>query len=205
MPDEFSKKPLHLLGLHLSFNFNKVDKTLERGNKDGVPFKNKHPRFGKGDYKHTPAGKRTKEQRRWVRPKPLPRKRKYTHNKRKECKCNGWGSVHQWMPILEPDFSNFFDFNFNHYSHYLDAVLNKIDPFPDDKYNQTGYTSVQDYLFIPTRMYLLGEGDAAVIFDSGCSVAVSLCKEYVEGTLTHVSKTMMGVGDPAEVEGESTV
>ena len=57
-------------------------------------------------------------------------------------------------------------------------------------------------LFIPTGMYLSGEGNVYIIVDSGCSVEVSPCKEDFGGTLTPVSKTMMGLGDTAAVEGE---
>ena len=50
---------------------------------------------------------------------------------------------------MEQDFSYCFKFNYNQYDHYLDAVLNKIDPFPDSSIIQV-YTSLAENLFIPT-------------------------------------------------------
>ena len=85
----------------------------------------------------------------------------------------------------------------------MDAVLNKIDPFPDESILQA-YTSLDEDLFIPTGMYL-GEGKESVIFDSGCSVSVYPTKRDFGDTLTPVSKTMMGLGAAAQVEGEGTV
>ena len=104
------------------------------------------------------------------------------------------------MPILEPDFSNYFSFNFNQFDHYLDAVLNKIDPFPDDQKIDLGITGIDDSLFVPTGMYV-EEGTVLVIFDSGCSVAVSPCKDDFGDTLQPFTKTMIGLGDSAIVEG----
>ena len=61
--------------------------------------------------------------------------------------------MHQWMPILEGDYSKCLDFNCNQYDQHLDAVMHKIDSFPDDHLD-SGYTCLSEDLFIPTGIYL---------------------------------------------------
>ena len=58
------------------------------------------------------------------------------------------------MPFLEPNFSNYLAFNCSQSYHYLDAVLHKIDPFPDDQRIDSGLTRIDDGLFIPTGLYV---------------------------------------------------
>ena len=53
-------------------------------------------------------------------------------------------------------------------------------------------------------MYL-EEGTVPFIFDSGCSVAVSPYKDNFGGTLQPCTKTMIGLGASATVEGEGVV
>ena len=56
-------------------------------------------------------------------------------------------------------------------------------------------------IFIPTDMYLSGEGDIPIVFNSEWSVAVSPYKENFGNTLIPLSKTMMRLGATTTVEG----
>ena len=85
----------------------------------------------KGKYKNTPTDMRPSEKRKDKgRPKIPPRRFKYKRRRVKQ-KCD-WGSLYQWMPLLDPYFSNHFTFNYNQCDCYIDAVLHKIDPVPDN-------------------------------------------------------------------------
>ena len=109
------------------------------------------------------------------------------------------------MPIIEPYFRNCVDFNYNQHDHYFDAVLRKIEPFPDDKNMNLGYKLLNKDLFLPTGMDLTREEGLPIIFDSGCSVAVLPYEEDFGETLTKVSKTMVGLEVAVRVEGEGTL
>ena len=82
-------------------------------------------------------------------------------------------------------------------------VLNKIDLFPNDSIIQP-YTSLDEDMFISTGMFL-SDGKEAIIFDLGCLVTGSPCKDDFGQTFTPLSKTMMGLGAVARVKDEGTV
>ena len=69
------------------------------------------------------------------------------------------------MPLIEVDYSKSFDFNYNQYGHYLDAVTNKIDPFENLSAYDTiyGLTSLENYLFMPVGMYIGGKEETYVV------------------------------------------
>ena len=122
------------------------------------------------------------------------KRKKYTKRQGKKPRLRGWASTHTWQPILEPSFSKYFDLNCNQYSHYLDTVLNKIEPFHDEstRYNnEIGMTCLDNDLYLPRGLYSSDIG-LSIIFDSGCSVAVSPSKEDFGDILVPSSKTMLG-------------
>ena len=63
-------------------------------------------------------------------------------------------------------FSNHVAFNYNQFDRYLDAFLNKIDPFHDGHKMKSGFTGINDDLSLPTCMYI-EDGTVPVILDSG--------------------------------------
>ena len=129
-------------------------------------------RYGKGRYKNTPINmKPDNKSKHKGRPKTPPTRLK----RRRSVKQDDWGSMHQQMPLLDPDFSNYFTFNCKQYAHYLDTVLHMIDPFPDSQRIQSGFTELDGNLFLPTGLYV-EDGAVPIISGSGCSIAVSPCK-----------------------------
>ena len=118
-----------------------------------------------------------------------------------------WGSIHQGILLIERDFSSHFDLNCTQYSHYLDAVMNKIDPFKDSTVHQHihRYTGIEGDLFLPIGLYVGSRDQIPIIFNFGCSIAVILCKDDFSGPITPVNKTMIGLGTNAQVVGEGMV
>ena len=102
---------------------------------------------------------------------------------RKKPDYEDWGSVHKWIPLLDYEYSDYFGFNYNQYSQYLDAVMNKIKPFKNSREIPKGYafTSISDDLFQPLRMNIVTTNKIPITFDSGCSVAVTPNKEDLCG------------------------
>ena len=104
---------------------------FKRKNIDTVPNYNPRIRYGKGKYKNTLKNDCPKNNRaNKGRPKSGPQRKKCKTNKR-PTDTRGWGSIHQWITLLESDFSSHFYLNCTQYIHYLDAVINKIDHFDD--------------------------------------------------------------------------
>ena len=68
-----------------------------------------------------------------------------------------------------------------------------------------GFTSLEDALLLPVEMYVRGDDDIHIAFDSGCYVAVTPNKEDLCGPITSVNKTMIGLGATARMEGEGLV
>ena len=89
----------------------------------------------------------------------------------------------------------------------MNTVMNNIDVFKDStKQDQYGYTSLEEDLFTPVGLYM-NEYQLPIIFDSGCSVSVSLYKKDFGYTLTMTTeaKTMQGLGATVQVQGEGKV
>lgn len=114
---------------------------------------NPRPRYGKGKYKYTTV---------------RPTKR----GKRKRSYFGGWKPEHKRLPLLEWDYIGYFDFNCSQYSHYLDAVMNKIEYFEDNTDHGCGLYSLEDDVFVHVGMYV-GTYDIPIIFNSGCSIVVT--------------------------------
>ena len=75
------------------------------------PYLNPRPRYGKVRYKHTLINMRPNNKSKYKgRPKTSPRRPKY--KRRRSVKEEKWGFVYQCMPLLDPDFSNYFAFNY---------------------------------------------------------------------------------------------
>ena len=110
------------------------------------------------------------------------------------------------MPILQPSYSKFFDFNVNQFDHYLDTVLNKIEPFPDDQYHLTiGMTCLEDDIYLPKGLYSTGTRGIPIIFDSGCSVVVSPSKADFGDTLIPSTKIIVWLRVTVKVKVEGIV
>ena len=109
---------------------------------------------------------------------------------KREC---DWGCLHQWMSLLDPDFINHVTFNCNQFDHYLDAFLDKIEPFPDDHRIESGFTGIDDDMSLPTGVYI-EDGTVPVIFDSGYLVPASPSKSDFGDSFKACSRTMIGPG-----------
>ena len=71
-------------------------------------------------------------------------------------------------------------------------------------YKIGGYTAVDDDFFLPKGIYKADEG-VPIIFDSGCTYAVTPHEEDFVETIKPVSKVMNGLGAQAKIIGEGTV
>ena len=181
------------------------DKQLQAASRDGMQHCNPRVRYGKGKYKYSQSRPPKKGQRKG-RYKPPPRKGKY-HKTRKR-RFDGWASNHKWSPTLDHDYSGDFDLNCNQYDHYLDAVMNKIEAFTDGGGGASkdyGFTSLEDDVFIPVGLYIGDSKEIPIVFDTGCSVAVTPYKEDFIGPITPVVKTMTGLGSKVDVVGEGKI
>ena len=80
------------------------------------------------------------------------------------------------------------------------------DPF-QDKYKEEfwGLTSLEEYVFLPSGLYMCTAEKIHTIFDSGCSVAVTSVKEDFQGILISVNKKMMVLGALTQVKGGGLV
>ena len=47
-----------------------------------------------------------------------------------------------------------FDHTCNQYDNYLDTVLNNIDPFPGKQRRESGFTCMEDDVYIQTGLYI---------------------------------------------------
>ena len=141
-------------------------------NKDDVAHCNPRVRYGKGRYKYTTSRPSRKGDRKGS-PKDPPKRKKYTRRQRF---FGGWRSEYKWKPLLDCDYSNYFDLNCNQYSHYLDAVMDKIEAFEGGKGGPTQvsycFNGLIDDVFVPVGVYVNNNG-MAIVFDTGCSVAVT--------------------------------
>ena len=87
---------------------------------------------------------------------------------------NSWESEHIWTPVLETNFSIIFYKCCKLYPHYLDTVLDGLEIIKTGKNMEdiNGYTAVDTDLFLPKGLYK-GEQGVEIIFDSGCTHAVT--------------------------------
>ena len=68
----------------------------------------------------------------------------------------------------------------------------------------SGYTAIDDDLFLPKGVYKNEKG-VDIIFDSGCTHAVTPYTQDFVGPITPTSKSMNGLGATAKITGEGTV
>ena len=128
-----------------------------------------------------------------------------------------WASEYQWRPILDPDYSSIFCQNCEKYPHYIEACKGNLDgigsnnePFrtmaSDTKNHHCAHcvTALEDDLFALKGFYIANE-DKPIVFDSGCSIAVTPRLEDFVGDIKQVKKTMTGLSSTAQVEGEGMV
>ena len=86
--------------------------------------------------------------------------------------------------------------------------MNKIEAFKDCKKNSNkdyGFNSLKDDVFIPVGLYVGDPKDVPIVFDTGCSVAVTPYKQDFTGTITPVEKTITELGSKVEVVGEGKI
>ena len=132
-----------------------------------------------------------------------------------------------WEPLLEQDCSHFFDKSCFEYDHCLDTVLDGLEVIKigEDKYPKRededgfvsihnseapnnflgGYTALEDDLFVPKGYYSNEGGGIPVIFDSGCTHALSPFESDFVGDITPINKLMNGLGATVNVVGVGTV
>ena len=65
---------------------------------------------------------------------------------------------------------------------------------------QEGYTAINDNIFMPKEFFVYDKV-LEVIFDSGCTIAMSSSKEHSIGEIQPVSKIMQGLDSIGEVVG----
>ena len=175
-----------------------------------------------GRWKYHPQGvKRTKRINGWQLRRDEARRKnfweRYGHSGvRRTSKVKTWASEHQWQPILDPDYSSTFSHNCARYKHYFEATRGKLGIHSDDKPFGTlasdtkhhhcahCFTALEDDLFAPSGFYI-ANGDKPIVFDSGCSIAVTPHLEDFGGEIKKVQKTMTGLSSTAQVEGEGMV
>ena len=87
--------------------------------------------------------------------------------------------------------------------------MNKIEAFGNGKESNKGddygFTSLEDDVFIPVGLYVGDPKEVPIVFDSGCSVAVTPYEQDFIGTITPVEKTITGLGSKVEVVGERKI
>ena len=130
---------------------------------------------------------------------------------------------------MERGCSDTFDHYCNLYTHYLDTVLDGLEVIKVGEENQDkgdyisifhssggiysdgiitpdtcAYTSLENDLFLPRGIYNIDKG-VSIIFDSGCTHAVTPFENYFVGKVKPVGKLMNGLGVTADIVGEETV
>ena len=109
-----------------------------------------------------------------------------------------WASEHEWKPILDCNYSEWFDFNCKQYSHYFDVVRGDLgegtnEEFASLKSDEINhpctyyFTVLEEDLFSPNGFYV-GPGDKPIVFDSEYSIALTPFKDDFIGEITPVKK-----------------
>ena len=60
-------------------------------------------------------------------PPRVRKKLKYKRKNKLRSDATYWDSIHKWEPLLEHNYSKFFDHACNTYSHYLDTVIHGLE------------------------------------------------------------------------------
>ena len=81
--------------------------------------------------------------------------------------------------------------------------MNDLD-FELPKTAESGFTALETNLFRPMGFYT-GSDYKPVVFDSGCTLAVTLFKSDFEGPIIPVDTYMNDLGNTVEVTGEGTI
>ena len=99
---------------YLSFAYfiYKLQYTLVQVNRDGIPKLNNRTWYRKGKYKNSTSRPKCKHRR--SRQKRQPRRKPFRPRNKHKPDYGGWGSVHKWIPLLDYDYSNYFNLNCNH-------------------------------------------------------------------------------------------
>ena len=90
--------------------------------------------------------------------------------------------------------------------YHLDVVLRNLGDMGSSEFSnifQEGYASLNDDLLVPIWCYV-GDQGLEVIFDSGCTIAVTSVKKDFVWDIQPVSKMMQDLGSTAEVAGKGT-
>ena len=81
--------------------------------------------------------------------------------------------------------------------------MNELE-FELPKTAESGFTDLETNLFRPMGLYT-GSDYKPVVFDSGCTLAVTPFKSDFEGPINPVEKHMNGLGATAKETGEGTI
>ena len=60
-------------------------------------------------------------------------------------------------------------------------------------------------MLLPILLYAGSRDQIPIVFDSGCSITVTPCKDDFFGLITPVNKTMIGLGTNTQLVGEGLV
>ena len=112
--------------------------------------------------------------------------------------------------MLDCDYSEVFDQSCKKYSHYFDAVRGDLEGGTNEEFASLSsdqinhhctycFTALEEDLFSPKGFYV-GPGSKPIVFDSGCSIAVTPFKEDFVGGITLVQKTMSSLLSTSKVE-----
>ena len=115
--------------------------------------------------------------------------------------------MHQWQALLDNDYSSVFEYNCKHYAHYLDATMGRIETIQSsgsDPNHVSGYTSTENDIFIRKGCYV-GIDDVPIIFDSGCTIAVTPHLSDFICPPTPVNKRMKGLYGSVKVDRQGFV
>ena len=90
------------------------------------------------------------------------------------------------VAFIRKNHSNQFNWCCNKYFHYLDAVMYRLDLLPSGhQVCGTSNTTIEYDWFSPKVFYVDKEGYTSLVFDSGCTIAVTPHKKNFTVPITN--------------------
>ena len=109
------------------------------------------------------------------------------------------------MPLLQPDYATFLDKYCNMHKHYLDATIQRLNVIaPPAQESFTCFKALEEDLFAHSEYYL-DEKITPIVFDSGCSIAVTPYMHDFVGPIRPSTRSINSISSSASVEGEGEV
>ena len=93
-----------------------------------------------------------------------------------------------WITLIQQDYSELFDVSFKMHVHYLVTVQRSLGNNEDFHWG-----------------FYLDSGIKPIVFDSGCTIAITPFQDTFLKKIKLVKKTITGLSSTATVEGESTI